>query len=89
VLHEIDAGALPQLLVFNKIDLLPDDQQPRQPLDHYELEPGRRIERLFVSARDGRGIAQLRSTIAQAAVASRLAGDEIPAEPDVRAILEP
>ncbi|MEX8517991.1 MAG: GTPase HflX [Leptothrix sp. (in: b-proteobacteria)] len=71
VLHEIGAGELPQLLVFNKLDQLSDDCQPRALSDHYELEPGRRMPRIFVSALSGTGIAELRQMIAQAALAAQ------------------
>jgi GTP-binding protein HflX len=71
VLHEIGAGDLPQLLVFNKLDQLSDDSQPRVLSDHYELEPGRRMPRIFVSALSGTGIAELRQMIAQAALAAQ------------------
>jgi GTP-binding protein HflX len=71
VLHEIGAGDLPQLLVFNKLDQLSDDSQPRVLSDHYELEPGRRMPRIFASALSGTGIAELRQMIAQAALAAQ------------------
>jgi len=60
VLAEIDAGAIPQLAVWNKIDassLLPSVER-----DEYG-----RISRVFVSARTGAGLAGLRSAIAEAA----------------------
>jgi GTP-binding protein HflX len=68
VLHEIGAGELPQLLVFNKLDQLEADRMPRSLADHYEVEPGRNVPRLFVSAVRGTGLAELRRALAQAAL---------------------
>ena len=65
VLEEIGAGAVPQLLVFNKCDLLEASQQPRDTVDAIEAHPGQRRPRVFVSAKDGRGLADLRQLIAQ------------------------
>ena len=69
VLHEIGAADVPQVLVFNKIDALPDDRLPRQVRDWYELE-GRPVERVFVSARSGRGLDVLRQILAERADAA-------------------
>jgi GTP-binding protein HflX len=62
VLHEIGAAAVPQVLVFNKIDALPDARQPLVPADTFELE-GRNVPRVFVSAQAGTGLADLRRTL--------------------------
>ena len=67
VLHEIGAGDIPQLLVYNKLDRLGVHQQPRELVDEIEIEPGRRVPRVFISARDGTGLSGLRRLIAQAA----------------------
>jgi GTP-binding protein HflX len=67
VLHEIGAGDVPQLLVYNKLDRLGGHQQPRELADELEVESGRRVPRVFISARDGIGLPQLRQLIAQAA----------------------
>jgi GTPase len=67
VLHEIGAGGIDQILVFNKIDVLPATQRPRAAVDHVEIEPGRDVPRVWVSARDGQGLAALREAIAGAA----------------------
>lgn len=67
VLHEIGAGDIPQLLVYNKLDRLGGHQQPRELADELEVESGRRVPRVFISARDGIGLPQLRQLIAQAA----------------------
>jgi GTP-binding protein HflX len=83
VLKDIGAGDLRQLLVFNKLDAIDPERQPRSLTDLYEIEPGRSLERLFVSAKDGRGLDGLRAVISQAA----LAGPSLqPAPPDVRGI---
>ena len=81
VLGEIGAAELPQLLVFNKLDLLDEERRPRETRDHFEVSPGRSVPRLFVSAQSLEGLADLRAFIAEAA--SRPAA-EIPAEPDPR-----
>ena len=64
VLAEIGADAVPQVLVFNKCDLLEDTAQPRVDHDEVEVHPGVRRPRVFVSARDGRGLDTLRQVIA-------------------------
>jgi GTP-binding protein HflX len=64
VLHEIGAAQVPQLLVFNKIDALPEGQQPRSPVDRFELE-GVQVPRVFVSSRTGEGLSDLRRELAR------------------------
>ena len=64
VLAEIGADAVPQVLVYNKCDLLDDTAQPRADHDEVEVHPGVRRPRVFVSARDGRGLDTLRQVIA-------------------------
>jgi GTP-binding protein HflX len=66
VLHEIGAGAVPQVLVFNKVDALPPGQQPLLVSGSFELE-GAQVPRLFVSAQTGAGLPQLRQELARAA----------------------
>jgi GTP-binding protein HflX len=91
VLDEIGAAALPQVLVYNKCDLLEASRQPRRDLDWIEVHPGVRRPRVFVSARDGQGLDTLRHVIADAA-AGRLHDDEAlhsqrpdaPAVPELR-----
>lgn len=63
VLHEIGAGAVPQVLVFNKLDALAPGQGPRRLQDRYDLE-GALVPRVFVSARTGEGLTALRETLA-------------------------
>jgi GTP-binding protein HflX len=58
VLEEIEADAIPQLVVMNKIDLAGLD--PSVERDQYG-----RISRVFVSARTGAGLEQLRGAIAE------------------------
>ena len=64
VLQEIGAGAVPQMLAFNKIDALPDGQQPRHASDMFELD-GVAVPRVFVSSRTGLGLAELRRQLAE------------------------
>lgn len=64
VLSEIGAQDLPQLLVFNKIDALPDERQPLSSQDSYELD-GVATPRVFVSARTARGLDGLRQSLAR------------------------
>jgi GTP-binding protein HflX len=66
VLHDIGAGAVPQVLVYNKFDKLEDTQRPRALVDTLELDGGVRVPRVFVSALNGDGLERLREVIAQA-----------------------
>ncbi len=59
VLHEIGAAEVPQLLVFNKTDALDPAQRPRNLVDAFEVE-GAQLPRVFVSARTGDGLPELR-----------------------------
>jgi GTP-binding protein HflX len=70
VLEEIGAGGVPQVLVYNKCDLLEDSRQPREALDWVEARPGVRRARVFVSAQQGLNLDTLRQVIAQAAAAN-------------------
>ena len=63
VLAEIGAAHIPQLLVYNKVDLLEPSQRPREASDLYEISPGVRVPRVFVSARTGEGLARLRELV--------------------------
>lgn len=67
VLREIGAEDVPQLVVFNKLDALAPDQRPRVMCDHMSLAAGRSVPRVFVSAREGEGLDELREAIASAA----------------------
>ena len=63
VLHEIGAADVPQVLVFNKIDLLDPSRQPLQASDLFELE-GAQVPRVFASGRTGAGLPELRRQLA-------------------------
>ena len=62
VLSEIEAGDIPQLLVFNKIDLV--DASPSVLLDDYG-----KITRIFLSAKSGEGLKELRQALCEASLA--------------------
>lgn len=72
VLREIGAADIPQILVFNKIDLLPNEQRPVQTGDHYDLD-GHVFRRLFVSAQSGEGLDVLRQALASTVLAAQAA----------------
>jgi len=69
VLAEIGAEQIPQVLVFNKLDALSPERRPPQLQDVYELD-GAAVPRVFVSARGGEGLAELRQLLAQRVIAS-------------------
>ena len=69
VLEEVGAADVPQVLVFNKCDLLEHSLQPREAVDWVEVHASVRRQRVFVSARDGTGLPALRDVIAHAAAA--------------------
>lgn len=64
VLADIHADDIPQILVFNKLDALEKDQLPLQLQDKLAVD-GEMVPRLFVSAKDGQGLAELRALLAQ------------------------
>lgn len=64
VLKEIGADSVQQLLVFNKLDALENEQQPLQLEGMYEIE-GLDVPRLFVSAKTGVGLPELRQYLAK------------------------
>jgi len=68
VLGEIGAGDVAQIVVFNKIDRLAETERPRALGDVFSLPGGRRVPRVFVSARTGEGLGQLREQVAAAAM---------------------
>ena len=51
------------MLVFNKIDALPQGQQPLHEYDLFELD-GMMLPRVFASSRTGQGLGQLRRQLA-------------------------
>ena len=66
VLLEIGADKVPQVFVFNKLDALEKDRLPLHLRDMYEVD-GLSSPRVFVSARDGSGIPNLRALLAELA----------------------
>lgn len=74
VLHEIGAGQVPQLVVFNKIDALEAAQRPRALVDRFELE-GAQVPRVFVSSRTGEGLPELRRELARIVAAAQPAAE--------------
>ena len=83
VLHEIGAAEVPQVLVFNKLDRIAPEQRPRVLGDRFEVEPGRAVPRLFVSAVAGEGLPELRDTIAAAAATHANNQDQASGQPDL------
>lgn len=67
VLLSIGAADVPQILVFNKSDLLDEHQSPRVDVDAIVLEDGRQVPRVFISAAQGVGLDALRHLMADAA----------------------
>jgi GTP-binding protein HflX len=68
VLSEIGAADVPQILVFNKLDALDKDSLPLQMRDMFELkdafdDSGKSVDRVFVSAKTGEGLPQLRELL--------------------------
>ncbi|PAT34527.1 GTPase HflX [Vandammella animalimorsus] len=82
VLEEIGAAQIPQLLVFNKIDSLPPERQPRSLRDTMEMG-GVQVPRVFISAQTGQGLDGLRQALAQWCLQYR--GDDGSSEADGRA----
>ncbi|HZY15168.1 MAG TPA: GTPase HflX [Ramlibacter sp.] len=78
VLHEIGAGQVPQLLVFNKIDALAPAQRPRCVIDRVELE-GALVPRVFASSQSGEGLDGVRSELARIVAMARAAEAMAPA----------
>ena len=68
VLGDIGAADIPQVLVFNKLDAMDDAHHPLQLQDTFDLG-GVQTPRLFLSARQGEGLAALRRQLALAVTA--------------------
>ena len=64
VLAEIGASAIPQVLVFNKLDAIEPGQRPLRLQDHYEVD-GQMLPRIFVSAAANQGLYALRELLTQ------------------------
>ena len=62
VLRDIGASDVPQILIFNKLDAVPSERRPVALKDQYD-EDGIIMDRLFVSAQTGEGLAQLRQLL--------------------------
>ena len=91
VLVEIGASAIPQVLVFNKLDRLEETQRPRALRDLFEVTAGMRVPRVFISASTGEGMPALRDILREA-VAGTLEGtlnSSEPAPDDERAVDDP
>ena len=63
VLADIGAADIPQLLVFNKLDVLDPDRRPLLMQDSFAVA-GRQTPRIFVSAKQGEGLPALRTYLA-------------------------
>lgn len=59
VLSEIGAANVPQILVFNKLDMLSPEQRPEVLNDIYDMQ-GTPVQRFFLSAGSGEGLPSLR-----------------------------
>ncbi|MDO8906002.1 GTPase HflX [Hydrogenophaga sp.] len=64
VLKDIGADAVPQILVFNKLDAMHPDSLPLATQDVMELD-GKPTDRIYVSALSGDGMSRLRAMLAQ------------------------
>ena len=64
VLNEIGAADIPQVLVFNRLDAMEAERRPRQLEDLFDLH-GVLTPRVFVSARGGEGLQNLRLLLAR------------------------
>ena len=73
VLKEIGAVDIPQILVFNKLDMLDTLLTPLCLQDTYELG-GQQFQRVFVSAQKGEGLAELRQLLAATVLAASGSG---------------
>jgi GTP-binding protein HflX len=63
VIAEIGASDVPQVLVFNKLDAIEEAQRPRGRIDWIDRGAGVRVQRVFLSAVTGEGIADLREVL--------------------------
>src|SRR5688572_3476356 len=78
VLKDIGAGDLPQLLVFNKIDKLGnggDGSEGDEPMQPRLDRPAEGRMRVWLSARDGRGLELLREGLAEALELRHVSGE--------------
>jgi GTP-binding protein HflX len=73
VLHEIGADTIRQVLVFNKIDAVPELAARGEAVERDEYG---NISRVFLSARTGQGLDTLRAAIAEIAAAEPLSDEQ-------------
>ena len=78
VLEDIGAAQIPQILVYNKCDLLEASRQSRERTDWLEVHPGVLRQRVFASAVTGEGLPELRQAIAEHAAARLNGGSPSP-----------
>lgn len=74
VLKDIGADQVPQILLFNKLDAMDPASVPHVLNDAMELE-GQSVPRIFVSARTGEGLPELRALLAVHVIAQRPGAD--------------
>ncbi len=77
VLKEIGADEVPQILIFNKLDAIDSSIRPHQSVDLMELD-GRSMARIFVSAKEGLGLEELRHVLAERVMSRDHATDDDP-----------
>jgi GTP-binding protein HflX len=82
VLKEINASEVPQVLIFNKIDALSEEQKPLVSQDLFDYD-GKPVIRIFLSAQTGEGLALLRTLLSQA-----ILRDEIGEKPELAHLTE-
>jgi GTP-binding protein HflX len=75
VLGDIGAADIPQVLVFNKLDAMDEAHRPLQLQDTFELG-GVQTPRLFLSAKQGEGLAALRRQLALAVTAGTASAEK-------------
>ena len=88
VLREIGADQVPQIVVYNKCDLIEASRLPRQRRDWCEREDGQSVRRVFVSALDRDGLDTLRDMLATA-VGERLNTSHSTASPPASRYVDP
>ena len=76
VLHDIGAGHVPQLMVFNKLDAMAPDTVPAELVNITELD-SEPVQRVYVSALTGTGLAELRRLLSDSVAAGRLLTEDI------------
>lgn len=82
VLKDIGADHIPQILVFNKLDAMDPASIPSALVDLMELD-GQSVPRIYVSARSGQGLAELRGMLAE-----RVLTQAVDMHPDVQGSLD-